>query len=130
MQGVTIPILNSLTQTSIFNTSASEDLPECLKEFEKVFSEELSTSLPPRRSLDMKIELVPGKEPPHGKIIPLSSAQSLVLKAYLEEQVKLGFMSPSKSSCSSPIFFIKKKDGGLRPCVDYRKLNEITVKNR
>lgn len=49
---------------------------------------------------------------------------------YIEENLKKGFIRHSKSPAGAPIFFVKKKDGSLRPCVDYRKLNEMTVQNR
>ena len=53
-----------------------------------------------------------------------------VLKKYLEENLEKGFIKPSTSPASSPVLFVKKPSGGLRFCVDYRALNEITIKNR
>ncbi|SYW75193.1 uncharacterized protein UHO2_03587 [Ustilago hordei] len=52
------------------------------------------------------------------------------LRRYLDENLEKGFIRPSKSLAQSPVLFVPKKDGGLRLCVDYRGLNEITVKNR
>ncbi|KAL0185639.1 hypothetical protein M9458_017309, partial [Cirrhinus mrigala] len=52
------------------------------------------------------------------------------MKAYIEEELRKGFIRPSTSPASAGFFFVKKKDGGLRPCIDYRGLNEVTVKHR
>ncbi len=52
------------------------------------------------------------------------------MKAYIEEELSKGFIRPSTSPASAGFFFVKKKDGGLRHCIDYRHLNEITVKFR
>jgi hypothetical protein len=53
-----------------------------------------------------------------------------VLKKYLDDNLKKGFISPSTSQAASPVLFVKKPGGGLRFCVDYRALNAITVKDR
>ncbi len=52
------------------------------------------------------------------------------MKAYIEEELSKGFIRPSTSPVSASFFFVKKKEGGLRPCIDYRSLNEITVEFR
>src|SRR5882757_27500 len=52
------------------------------------------------------------------------------LDRFLEENLRKGYITPSKSPIASPVFFIKKKDGKLRLIQDYRKLNELTIKNR
>ncbi len=52
------------------------------------------------------------------------------MKAYIEEELAKGFIRPSTSPASAVFFFVKKKDGGLRPCIDYRSLNDLTVKFR
>lgn len=130
LDGFPVPILDKKASKSFLCASSTISLPNCLEPYIDVFSDSLSKELPPHRAMDLKIDLMPGKQPPHGKIIPLSVAQSQVLKKYLDDQLSSGFMSLSKSPCSSPIFFIKKKDGELRPCVDYRKINDITIKNR
>ena len=60
----------------------------------------------------------------------MSRDKLLVLKKFLEENLKKGFIRPSTSPCASPVLFARKPGGGLRFCVDYRALNAITVKNR
>ncbi len=52
------------------------------------------------------------------------------MKSYIEEELAKGFIRPSTSPASAGFFFVKKKDGGLRPCIDYRSLNDITSKFR
>ena len=64
------------------------------------------------------------------KVYPLNGPEQKALDAFLEENLRTGRIQPSKSPMASPFFFIKKKDSSLRPVQDYRKLNEMTVKNR
>ncbi len=52
------------------------------------------------------------------------------MEEYIEEALKQGYIIPSTSPAASSFFFVAKKDGGLRPCIDYRKLNLITIKYR
>ena len=52
------------------------------------------------------------------------------LKNYIDEMLAKGFIRPSKSPAGAPIFFVKKKDGSFRMCIDYRTLNKITIKNK
>jgi Reverse transcriptase (RNA-dependent DNA polymerase) len=63
------------------------------------------------------------------KIYPLGPGEQDKLDAFLEENLSSGRIRPSQSKITSPFFFIKKKDGRLRPVQDYRKLNEIMIKN-
>lgn len=105
-------------------------LPEYLQGWAKVFSETDCDQLPKRRDCDLKIDLLPGTTPSWGKVFPVTQSQGVKLRKYLKENVEKGFMRRSNSPCSSPIFFVKKADGGLCPCVDYSSLNTITIKNR
>ncbi len=65
-----------------------------------------------------------------GKIYPLSLPEQKAMEEYIEEALKQGYIRPSTSPAASSFFFVAKKDGGLRPCIDYRTLNNITVKFR
>ena len=100
-----------------------------LAEYRDVFPEQLPSGLPPSRSVDHKIELVPGHSPPSRPTIRLSAAEMAELKKQLDELLAAGFIQSSKSPFGAPILFVKKKDGTMRMCVDYRALNDITVKN-
>ena len=58
---------------------------------------------------------------------PLSQEETVAMETYVTESLGQGYIRPSTSPVSSSLFFVKKKEGGLRPCIDYRGLNSITV---
>lgn len=95
-----------------------------------VFSKRNADTLPEHRPFDHTIPLEEGKSPPWGPIYSLSDTELKALRDYLDENLKKGFIRPSESPAGAPILFVKKKDGSLRLCVDYRGLNKITIKNR
>ena len=105
-------------------------VPKCYHGFRDVFAKESFDELPPRRPWDHAIELVPGAETLDSKIYPLNPGEQRALDEFLEENLKTGRIRPSKSPMASPFFFIKKKDGTLRPVQDYQRLNDLTIKNR
>jgi hypothetical protein len=72
----------------------------------------------------------PGTTPPWGPIYSLSQTETVALRAFLKENLDKGFIVPSESPAGAPLLFAKKKDGTLRPCIDYRGINKITIKNR
>jgi len=94
------------------------------------FSRANSELLPPHRPSDHRIKLKEGATAPSGPLYPMSRDQSEVLRDYLQDNLTKGFIRASQSPASSPVLFVKKSDGGLRFCVDYRALNALTVKNR
>ena len=95
-----------------------------------MFSEAEFQNLPERRSWDHAIDLKEGFKLADCKVYPLNPNEQHALDAFLEENLKSGRIRPSKLSMASPFFFVKKKDGKLRPVQDYRKLNEGTIKNK
>lgn len=101
-----------------------------LREYRDVFPDALPASLPPRRDVDHRIELVPGSSPTSRPTYRMSPSELDELKKQLQELTAADFIQPSKSPFGAPVLFVKKKDGGLRMCVDYRQLNQITIKNR
>lgn len=101
-----------------------------IREFAPVFDKAAFDQLPPRRVWDHAIELKPDARPIKSKIYPLSKSEQGELDKFLEEHLASGRIRPSKSEYASPFFFVKKKDGSLRPVQDYRRLNEMTIKNR
>jgi hypothetical protein len=100
-----------------------------LKEFADVFPTEIP-GMPPKRDIDFRIELVPGAEPISKAPYRMTTQELSELKIQLEELLEKGFIRPSVSPWGAPVIFVKKKDGSLRLCIDYRQLNKVTIKNR
>jgi hypothetical protein len=96
-----------------------------------VFEKEEKTGLPPHRAgIDLEINLEPGKEVPLKKIYPLGQDELEELHRYIQQNEKRGWIRETMVTRAAPILFVKKKDGKLRLCVDYRGLNEITKKDQ
>ncbi len=108
----------------------SVECPSDYASFSDVFCPKRASRLLPHRPWDCAIDLVPGEPVPRGKIYPLSLPEQKAMEEYIEEALNQGYIVPSTSPAASSFFFVAKKDGGLRPCIDYRKLNQITVKYR
>jgi hypothetical protein len=105
-------------------------VPEEYQEFSKVFSEQESEQLPEHKPYNHWIDLKPNApETLCAKVYPMPVNKQAELDQFLAENLWKGYIVPSKSPMSSPVFFIKKKDGKLWLIQDYRKLNDITVKN-
>ena len=109
--------------------SFEEVVPLQYQMFRDVFDKESFDQLPHRKPWDHAIELKPGAEPFRSKIYPLSPVEQKELDAFLDENLRSGRIQYSKSPMASPVFFVKKKDGSLRLVQDYRKLNDMTIKN-
>ena len=92
-----------------------------------MFEKKNADRLPEHRPYDCPIDLKDGACPPFGPIYGLSKPELKTLKIYIEENLAKGFIRHSKSPAGSPILFVKKKDGTLRLCIDYRGLNRVTV---
>ena len=93
--------------------------------------EEKASILPEVTELNQHaIELQEGQQPPYGPIYSLGPVELETLKTYIETNLANGFIRPSKSPAGAPILFVGKPDGSLRLCVDYRGLNNLTIKNR
>jgi transposase InsO family protein len=101
-----------------------------LSEYKDVFPSQLPHQLPPRREVDHRIELTQCTAPTLRAVYRMSPSELTELKKQLDELVAAGFIRPSKSPYGAPVLFVKKKDGSMRMCVDYRDLNRITIKNR
>ncbi|KAL0562068.1 hypothetical protein IC582_002518 [Cucumis melo] len=98
-------------------------------DYPDVFPEELP-GLPPHREVEFAIELEPGTVPISRAPYRMAPAELKELKVQLQELLDKGFIRPSVSPWGAPVLFVKKKDGSMRLCIDYRELNKVTVKNR
>ncbi|KAA0054800.1 reverse transcriptase [Cucumis melo var. makuwa] len=100
-----------------------------VREYPDVFPDELPGLLPPRE-VDFAIELEPGTAPISRAPYRMAPAELKELKVQLQELLDKGFIRPSVSPWGAPVLFMKKKDGSMGLCIDYRELNKVTVKNR
>ena len=105
-----------------------ESIP-MVSEYLDVFPEEL-LGMPPDRELEFAIDLVPGTAPIYKKYYRMPSSELVELKKQLDEMLQKGYIRPNSSPWASPAIFVDKKNGSLRMCVDYRQLNDITIKNK
>jgi hypothetical protein len=113
-----------------------EKPPKHYQDYLDVFSREQADQLPPHRSgIDHAIQLERGpdekeKNPPWGPLYGMSREELIVLRRTLTELLDKGFIRASSSPALAPVLFVRKPGGGLRFCVDYRGLKEITKKDR
>ncbi|GKF41742.1 putative reverse transcriptase domain-containing protein [Tanacetum coccineum] len=113
------------------NKSDEKRLEDILvvRESPEVFPEDLP-SLPPVRQVEFQIKLIPRTTPVAGAPYRLAPSRMQELSNQLQELSDRGFIRPSTLPWGALVLFIKKKDGSFRMCIDYRKLNKLTVKNR
>ncbi|KAJ3004115.1 hypothetical protein NUW54_g4964 [Trametes sanguinea] len=104
-------------------------LPDYLQDYCQIFEKKTAERMPILRPWDHAIDLKPGFVCRDCKIIPLSPQEHSELDKFIDDNLAKGYIHPSKSPMASPIFFVKKKNGTLRPVLDYRYLNEGTIKN-
>nr|GEV25448.1 putative reverse transcriptase domain-containing protein [Tanacetum cinerariifolium] len=105
-----------------------KDVP-IVRDFPEVFPEDLP-GLPPARPVEFQIDLIPGAAPVARASYRLALSEMKDLSQQLQEISDKGFIRPSYSPWGDPVLYVKKNDGLFRMCIDYRKLNKLTVKNR
>jgi hypothetical protein len=116
------------------NLSEKEDNPKLedfvvLHEFKDMFVDE-KPKLPPRREIDFSIDLLPGLTPISKSPYRMSLPELTKLKIKLQEMLDKEYIKPSVSPWGAPVLFVKKKEGTLTLCIDYRQLNKVTIKNK
>jgi hypothetical protein len=128
---LSIPIVDPVKASGqVFETIVQEIrdiLVVC--EFPDVFPEDLP-GLPHERDVEFVIELKPGTAPISRRSYRMPPNELAELKTQLQDLLEKGFIRPSSSPWGCPAIFVKKKDQTLRMCVDYRPLNEVTIKNK
>jgi len=100
------------------------------RDYVDVFSKAKASELPSHHDYDLKIDLEEGTSPPLGTLYSLSPVKLSTLRTFIDENLNTGFIRPTASSHAAPVLFVKKKDGSLCLCVDFRGLNKITKKDR
>ena len=107
------------------------EVPTEYQQFAKVFSEEESKCYPPKRAWDHAIEFK--KDAPEAidcKVYPMNWIEDKAVQKFLHDELEKGYIREFKSPYASSFFFVRKKDGKMRPVQDYRKINTITIQNQ
>ena len=109
-------------------SQSASDVP-IVRDFLDVFPEDVS-GMPPEREVEFSIELMPGTAPISKAPYRLAPPEMAELKKQIQELLDKDFIRPSFSPWGAPVLIVKKKDGSMRLCIDYRELNRVTVKNK
>ncbi|GJY40707.1 putative reverse transcriptase domain-containing protein [Tanacetum coccineum] len=104
-----------------------EDVP-IIRDFPEVFPEDLP-GISPARQVEFEINLVLGAAPVARAPYRLAPSEIKEMAGQLQELSDKGFIIPSSSPWGAPVLFLRKKDGSIRMCIDYRELNKLTIKN-
>ncbi|XP_070665252.1 uncharacterized protein [Malus domestica] len=115
-------VLNDVDSGSVEEVGVVRHYPD-------VFPDDLP-GLPPDRDVEFSIDLLPGTNPISLTPYRMAPSELRELKIQLQELIDKGFIQPSSSPWGAPVLFVRKKDGTLRLCIDYRQLNRVTIKNR
>jgi hypothetical protein len=86
--------------------------------------------MPPERKVEFAIELISGTAPISKRAYRVSGTELVELKKQIDELLEKGYIRPSTSPWAATVLFVEKKDGTKRMCIDYRSLNEVTIKNK
>lgn len=95
-----------------------------------MFSKEKAKSLPPHRPYNCGIDLLPGAPLPTSRLYSILKPEREAMESYITDSLAAGIIWPSTSPLGAGFFFVEKKEKTLRPCIDFRGLNKITVKNK
>ncbi|KAI3373892.1 hypothetical protein L3Q82_022461, partial [Scortum barcoo] len=107
-----------------------EKVPQCYHDLREVFSKTKAMSLPPHRPWNCPIDLLPGAPIPKARLYAISGPERKAMEEYIKTSLQSGIIRPSSPAAGAGFFFVEKKDGSLRPCIDYSALNDVTIKNR
>jgi hypothetical protein len=110
------------------DASQGSEVP-VVNEFPDVFPEDLP-GMPLDRDIEFVIELKPGIAPIYKTLFRMATLELAELKEHIKELLEKGFIRPTSSPWGAHMIFVPKKDGTQRLCMDYRALNEVTIKNK
>jgi hypothetical protein len=118
-------------QASLLNQVQGTSLDEIrvVQKYPDIFSEDLP-GMPPDRDIQFIIDLLPRTPPISKRLYRMPVNELVELKKQIAELQSKGFIRPSSSPWGAPVLFVEKKDGTRYMCVDYRSLNEVTMKNK
>jgi hypothetical protein len=125
---VTAKGINNRMKINQLDASPGSEAP-VVNEFPDVFPKELP-GMPPDRDIEFVIELKPGTAPIYKTPFRMPTPELAELKEHIRELLEKRFIHLSSSPWGAPVIFVPKKDGTQRLCVEYRALNEVTVKNK
>ena len=113
----------------VYNEVRSLESIPIVNEFPDVIPNDFP-GIPTKREIDFGIDLLPDTNPISIPPYHMAPAEHKELKEQLKDLWDKGFIRPSKSPWGAPLLFVRKKDGSLRMCINYRQLNEVTIKYR
>lgn len=133
-----IPILVAVPRTGALALEQLDDgladvriaVAEELNNWRSVLVDELLAGLPPERGVGHTVNLEADARPPFHVLYWMSPAEQNDVESCVKDLLQKGLIEPSTSPYGAPIFFVTKKDGSLRMCVEYRTLNKLTAKKR
>jgi len=123
-----ILMFSLMTSLSMENQAVIDKL-QVVCDFPEVFPDEIP-DVPPEREVEFSINLVPRTKPVSMTPYHMSASELAEMKKQLEDLLEKKFVRPSVSPWGAPVLLVKKKDGSMRLCIDYRQLNKVTIKNR
>jgi len=124
------PIAASVANAQITDPVVRQEFGKLMAEFKDLFLEGLPPGLPPHRAVEHHIPTIPGAEPPSQRPYRLPLAAQAEMQRQLTAALENGLIRPSYSPYAAPVLFVRKKDGSMRMCIDYRALNKQTVKDK
>ena len=101
-----------------------------LQAYDHVFPQELPHDIPPQRTIQHKIDLIPGSTLPNKPAYRMNPQETQEIQRQVDELLAKGMIRESLSPCAVPALLVPKKDGSMRMCVDSRAINKITIKFR
>lgn len=122
--------INRILEDRCDSIAEVPQFPQAYTRFADVFSKEASDTLPPHRPYDHQIHLDKPNTLSFSPLYKMTTEELEEVKRYLLDNLNKGFIEPSQSPFAAPVLFVKKANGSLRFCIDFRKLNELTRKDR